>query len=147
MVFFQLRPLGSGSSEVGQRWKSSNLEAMTYVEGCVADGVGKCGSSCVWKCGSWWQGDVSRWIGRWHCVDCDGSGRWDGSDHYVSVLFNGYDDYKVMKMMVMRPKGFVDSNVVFADGNVVFADGNVLYVTVLIGMAGLSAIMMILCWC
>ena len=50
-------------------------------------------------------------------------------------------------MMVMRPKGFVDSNVVFADGNVVFADGNVLYVTVLIGMAGLSAIMMILCWC
>ena len=56
-------------------------------------------------------------------------------------------------MMIMRPKGFVDSNVLFADGNVlfadcnvefadgnvVFADGNVPYVMVLIVMAGLSA--------
>ena len=72
-------------------------------------------------------------------VECDGSGC------YVSVLFDGYDDHQVMiMMMIMRPKGFVDSNVVFADGNVVFADGNVSYVTVLIGMAGLAAIMMIM---
>jgi hypothetical protein len=32
-----------------------------------------------------------------------------------------------MMMVIMRPKGFVDDNVVFADGNVVFADGNVSY--------------------
>ena len=47
-------------------------------------------------------------------------------------------------MMIMHQKGFVDGKVVFADGYVIFADGNVSYVTVLIVMAGLSAIMIIM---
>lgn len=58
-----------------------------YVQGCVADGVRKCGSfklcSEVWS----WEMNWSMALRRLR----DDSGPWGGSGRCGSVLFDGYD--------------------------------------------------------